>query len=97
MQFPVLEKITVKEANRHPLYRELIAAQPTATGKPGSDMRAQLAKHGIRVEHDRDITWNFEKFLVSRTGEVVARFAPDVTPDDPLITSAIEAQLARAR
>jgi len=29
-----------------------------------------------------DITWNFEKFLVNRDGDVVARFAPMVTPED---------------
>lgn len=29
-----------------------------------------------------DITWNFEKFLVSATGEVVARFTPFTTPED---------------
>ena len=29
-----------------------------------------------------DITWNFEKFLVDRTGAVVARFNPMVTPED---------------
>ena len=29
-----------------------------------------------------DITWNFEKFLVDRTGTVVARFGPTTTPED---------------
>ena len=29
-----------------------------------------------------DITWNFEKFLVNSDGEVVARFAPMVTPEE---------------
>jgi glutathione peroxidase len=29
-----------------------------------------------------DITWNFEKFLVDKQGEVVRRFAPPTTPDD---------------
>jgi len=28
-----------------------------------------------------DITWNFEKFLVDRDGNVVARFSPIVTPE----------------
>jgi glutathione peroxidase len=28
------------------------------------------------------ITWNFEKFLVDRTGKVVARFGPQTTPED---------------
>ena len=29
-----------------------------------------------------DITWNFEKFLVDRQGEVVARYSPMVTPEE---------------
>jgi glutathione peroxidase len=28
------------------------------------------------------VTWNFEKFLVDRHGNVVARFAPGVTPEE---------------
>lgn len=40
-----------------------------------------------------DIQWNFEKFLVSPTGEVVGRFRPMVTPEDPTLVSALEAQL----
>ncbi len=41
-----------------------------------------------------DITWNFEKFLVSPAGEVVARYRPQVEPEDPGIVGDIEAQLA---
>jgi glutathione peroxidase len=40
-----------------------------------------------------DVQWNFEKFLVSPTGEVVGRFRPMTTPEDPALVSAIEAQL----
>ena len=40
-----------------------------------------------------DIRWNFEKFLLSPGGDVVARFAPTVVPDAPEIVAAIEAQL----
>jgi len=40
-----------------------------------------------------DVQWNFEKFLVSASGDVVARFRPKVEPDDPRLVSAIEAQL----
>ncbi len=43
--------------------------------------------------HDGDIRWNFEKFLVGSDGEVLARFAPTVTPDDPAIVDAIESAL----
>ncbi len=43
--------------------------------------------------HDGDIRWNFEKFLVSPDGEIVARYSPVVVPDDPTIIADIEALL----
>ncbi len=41
------------------------------------------------------ISWNFEKFLIDRQGNVVNRFAPKVTPESPEVTKAIEAELAK--
>jgi glutathione peroxidase len=43
---------------------------------------------------DGDIQWNFEKFLVSPEGKVLARFSPQVEPEDERIVSAIESALA---
>ena len=40
-----------------------------------------------------DIQWNFEKFLISPEGEVVARFRPLVEPEAEELTSAIESTL----
>ena len=40
-----------------------------------------------------EIRWNFEKFLLSPQGQLVARFDSKVTPEDPQLISAIEAQL----
>lgn len=40
-----------------------------------------------------DVQWNFEKFLVSREGEVLARFRPGVEPGDPAVIAAIEKTL----
>jgi glutathione peroxidase len=40
-----------------------------------------------------DIQWNFEKFLVSPAGEVVARFRPRTAPEDPAVVEAITANL----
>lgn len=37
-----------------------------------------------------DVAWNFEKFLVSKKGEVVARFRPKVDPEAPEVIRAIE-------
>jgi glutathione peroxidase len=40
-----------------------------------------------------DIQWNFEKFLVSPDGAVVARFRPGVEPEDPGLVGAVEGAL----
>jgi glutathione peroxidase len=95
VSFPMFEKISVGGPDLHPLYAALIAAQPAATEKPGSDFKAKLAGYGIKQNAPTDILWNFEKFLIGRTGEVVARFAPDVEPNDPLLLAAIDAELAK--
>ncbi|MBX3422325.1 MAG: glutathione peroxidase [Pirellulaceae bacterium] len=41
------------------------------------------------------ISWNFEKFLIGRDGQVVARFSPRTKPDDPEIIAAIEKELSK--
>ncbi|MGD9633640.1 MAG: glutathione peroxidase [Pirellulales bacterium] len=41
------------------------------------------------------IQWNFEKFLFNRQGELVARFAPRVTPDSDEVVAAIEGELKK--
>ena len=43
-----------------------------------------------------DIQWNFEKFLVSPTGDIVARFRPTTEPESPEVVGAIEAVLPQA-
>lgn len=40
-----------------------------------------------------EIEWNFEKFLVARSGEVLARFRPTVAPEDERIVEQIERAL----
>jgi glutathione peroxidase len=37
-----------------------------------------------------EVEWNFEKFLISPAGEIVARFRPQVEPEDGQVTRAIE-------
>jgi glutathione peroxidase len=50
----------------------------------------------MNVDGGQAITWNFNKFLLSRKGDVVARFDSPVSPDSPEVTAAIEAELAKA-
>ncbi len=94
VQFPMFSKIAVTGEDRHPLYNGLIASGVEATGD--GPMRERLAKHGLETGQDGGVVWNFEKFLIGRNGKVVARFAPDVTPNDPRLLSVLEKELARA-
>lgn len=94
VHFPLFSKLSVKGEDRHPLYAELTAAQPEAIGD--GPLRERLAGMGLTEGQPGDVLWNFEKFLVSREGQVVARFAPDLTAEDPALLAAIDAQLGRA-
>ncbi len=47
------------------------------------------------VEPKGDVAWNFEKFLIGKQGEVVARFPSAVTPDSSELIQAIETELAK--
>ena len=96
IDFPMFSKIVVKGEGQHPLYQHLTQTLPEARFPTGSAFRARLEKHGMKQQQSGDVLWNFEKFLVNRQGDVVARFSPDTTPDDPALVQAIEAELARA-
>ena len=95
VKFPMFEKVVVKGQGQHPLYQHLIEARPAAQQKPDGTLRKTLEQHGLGPKNDTDIMWNFEKFLINREGEVVGRFAPDIAPKDPALTSAIEAELSK--
>ncbi|MNY49011.1 hypothetical protein D3C86_1843960 [compost metagenome] len=41
-----------------------------------------------------EIRWNFDKFLVDRTGKVIKRFHPKTEPTDPEVIEAIQEALA---
>jgi len=96
--FPVFGKITVTGPGKHPLYRELIAERPNRDSD-SSALRDNLAGY-LKSQNlpgpnaPPELLWNFEKFLIGRDGKVIARFASDVSPDDPRLTSAIEQALS---
>jgi len=53
----------------------------------------ELTSHEDAEGKAGDIQWNFEKFLISPDGEIVARFRPLVEPEAEELTSAIESTL----
>ena len=94
VSFPLFAKASVVGDAKQPLYAALTEAVPTKQGDPEA-FRERLRGFGKTPNEDPEVLWNFEKFLLARDGSVAARFAPTVTPDDALLVSAIEAELAR--
>jgi glutathione peroxidase len=62
---------------------------------PGIDpLFAYLTGADTNPKFSGDIKWNFNKFLVGKNGEVLARFEPQVDPTSAEVTGAIEKALA---
>ena len=98
VDFPMFSKIAVTGPGTHPLYEALIGAEPKAIGATREGFRERLtgflANRGETTNPEPGILWNFEKFLIGRDGKVLARFSPEVVPDDPAVLGAIEVALA---
>jgi glutathione peroxidase len=99
VDFPMFSKIAVTGSATHPLYQALIAAQPAAIGdsRPGfrDNLNRYLASNhnGATTNPEPGILWNFEKFLIDRNGNVIARFSPEIVPDAAVIVAAIQSAL----
>ncbi|UFP94184.1 glutathione peroxidase [Gloeobacter morelensis] len=48
------------------------------------------------VEPAGDVSWNFEKFLIARSGEVMGRYRSGIGPEDPQLVGDIERELAKS-
>jgi len=60
-----------------------------------SPLYKYLTSKKTNPEHAGEISWNFEKFLFNREGEVVARFSPKTKPDAEKVVGKIEQELAK--
>lgn len=63
-------------------------------GKGICDLYKYLIGTDAPPKGDGGISWNFEKVLVGRDGEVVARFSPKTKPDAKEFVEAVERALA---
>ena len=78
-QFPQYKKSDVNGENELPLYTYLKQQKGFAgfgKGVKAAAMRAMCHKFDPDYQNNPKIKWNFTKFLVSRDGEVTARFEP---------------------
>lgn len=90
-QFPQMTKSDVNGENELPLYTYLKSQKGFASfgnSPKGLMMKALLYKQDKDYASKPDIKWNFTKFLVDRSGNVVERFEP--TADMKKVESAIE-------
>jgi glutathione peroxidase len=62
-------------------------------GKKISPLYKLLTDKSSNPDYGGKITWNFNKFLLNRQGEIVGRFNSRTTPDDEKLISAVEAAL----
>ncbi|WP_141336038.1 glutathione peroxidase [Paenibacillus sp. tmac-D7] len=89
--FPLFDKVEVRGENKHPLFAYLTEQAPFEGIDPqtGGKLASFLEQQGLL--EGNEIKWNFTKFLIDRSGNVVKRFEPPVTP--AALTADIEALL----
>lgn len=92
IQFPLFSKISVKGADQNPLYKFLTTEKPETDVNDG-EFETKLKGYGSTRSEPSEVLWNFEKFLIGKNGDVVARFAPDVTAEDERLIEKIEKAL----
>lgn len=94
-KFPRFQKIEVNGEGAAPLYKYLKSQKSFAGFKDGHKIGEILKKMLSEADPDYaskpDIKWNFTKFLVDKTGQVVCRFEP--TADFEEITAEVEKNL----
>ena len=84
--FPIFSKTEVRGDNAHPLFKELEEALP----HQGFDLSVPFGAkiHGVlsqafpHILEGNGIKWNFNKYLIDRNGNPVARFEPYVIPSE---------------
>ena len=82
--FQIMKKIDVNGAAADPIFEYLKTQAPTEEYK---GLKAKAAKALFKtisksVEKDSDIKWNFTKFLISKDGDTIKRYAPTTEPVD---------------
>ena len=82
VSFQIMKKIDVNGAAAEPIFEYLKTQAPT---EEYHGLKAKAAKALFKtnsVEKDSDIKWNFTKFLISKDGNTIKRYAPTTEPKD---------------
>jgi len=68
-------------------------AKVSVKGKEQTPLYSYLTSKETNPKYAGEIGWNFEKFLISKKGEVVGKFKSGVAPESEELTKAIAAEL----
>ena len=84
VSFQIMKKVDVNGAAAEPIFEYLKAEAPDEEYK---GLKAKAAKALFKtisksVEKESDIKWNFTKFLISKDGATIKRYAPTIEPKD---------------
>ena len=84
VSFQIMKKTDVNGPDAEPIFEYLKSQAPTEeyNSLKAKATRALLKTLSKSVEKDSDILWNFTKFLISRDGTVIKRYAPTTDPKD---------------
>ena len=82
--FQIMKKIDVNGPAAEPIFEYLKEQAPTEEykGLKAKATQVLLKTLSKSVEKDSDIKWNFTKFLISKDGEMIKRYAPTTEPKD---------------
>jgi glutathione peroxidase len=72
-----------------------LLAKVDVNGDDRHPLYAELTKSTDAEGESGDVQWNFEKFLLAPSGEIVSRFRPRTEPDAPEVIGAIESVLPK--
>jgi glutathione peroxidase len=84
----IKEFCTLKYKVTFPMFAKI-----SVKGKDQNTFYSFLTSETSNPGYSGDISWNFEKFLISKDGKTLARFAPSVKPDSTEVIAAIEKAL----
>ena len=80
--FQIMKKTDVNGPAAEPVFEYLRAQAPSEEyhGLKGKAAKALFKRISDSAKNESDIQWNFTKFLISRDGAVIKRYAPTTEP-----------------
>jgi len=81
--FPLMKKVDVYGENASPVFTYLTTQVPEEEVSGLKNKATMKMVEALATgRKDSDIRWNFTKFLISRDGSVIKRYAPVITPTE---------------